>query len=179
MNQKEGCFHCYLCLAPQLKGKRHLASGVLFGQEQGLLPGGHVGVDLGGGDGAVAQEGLDIADVHAVFQQGGGEGVPEHMGRHMERGLRRFHIFVDDPPHRLGLEGISPAVDEDGAAAVDLLGKGLKVPPDQGGQLRRGQLEHPLLASLALDQQPQTADVQMEGAGGQLAKLRHPGPRAE
>ncbi len=123
------------------------------------MAGGYVGVDLGGGDGAVAQEGLDVADVHAVFQQGGGEGVAEHVGRDVEGGLGRLHVFVDDPPDRLGPEGPAPAVEEDGAAAVDLPGKGLEVPPGQGGELRRGQAEHPLLAPLALDQEPQAVGV--------------------
>jgi len=46
---------------------------------------GDVGVYLGGGDGAVAQQLLDIADIDAFFQEQGGKGVPERM-----RGNRLF-----------------------------------------------------------------------------------------
>ena len=41
---------------------------MLLRQELCLAGGGNVGVDLGGRDGAVAQEGLDIADVHSGLQ---------------------------------------------------------------------------------------------------------------
>jgi hypothetical protein len=40
----------------------------------------HVGVDLGGGDVGVAQQGLDDAQVGAAFQQVGGEGVAQDVG---------------------------------------------------------------------------------------------------
>ena len=39
--------------------------------------GGDVGVDFGGAGGFVAEEGLDVAEVGAVFEQVGGEAVAE------------------------------------------------------------------------------------------------------
>lgn len=42
-----------------------------------LFGGADVGVDLGGGEGAVAEDGLDVFDVYAFFQKEGGEGVAE------------------------------------------------------------------------------------------------------
>lgn len=41
---------------------------------------GDVGVDLGRGDGFVAEEGLDGTDVGAVAEEVGGEGVAEGVG---------------------------------------------------------------------------------------------------
>jgi hypothetical protein len=41
---------------------------------------GDVGVDLGGGDVGVAEQGLDDAEVCAALQQVGGEGVAQHVG---------------------------------------------------------------------------------------------------
>ncbi len=46
----------------------------------GQAVGGDVGVDLGGGDVGVAQQGLDHAQVGAAFQQVGGEGVAQDVG---------------------------------------------------------------------------------------------------
>ena len=41
----------------------------------------HVGVDLGGGDARVAEQGLDHPEVGAVRQQVGGEGVAQGVRR--------------------------------------------------------------------------------------------------
>ena len=74
-------------LSSARQGKGHPRPRVLLGEEQGLLAGGNMGVDLGGGDGAVAQKGLDVADIHPRLQQGGGEGVAEHMGGDVAGGV--------------------------------------------------------------------------------------------
>ncbi len=50
-------------------GRHHLGQAV----------GGDVGVDLGGGDVGVAEQGLDNAQVGAAFQQVGGEGVAQDV----------------------------------------------------------------------------------------------------
>ena len=49
--------------------KNHLGQAVL----------GDVGVDLGGGDVGVAEQGLDHAQIGPAFQQMGGEGMAQHM----------------------------------------------------------------------------------------------------
>ena len=41
---------------------------------------GDMGIDLGGGDVGMAQHLLDAAEIGAVVDQVGGEGVPEHVG---------------------------------------------------------------------------------------------------
>src|SRR6185312_6126949 len=51
-------------------GLHHLAQAVL----------GHVGVDLGGGDVGVAEQGLHGPKVRPALQQVGGEGVAQHVG---------------------------------------------------------------------------------------------------
>ena len=42
-----------------------------------MFGGTNVGIDLGSGEGAVAEDGLDVFDVYAFFQKEGGEGVAE------------------------------------------------------------------------------------------------------
>ena len=53
---------------------------MVFPHHLGQAVGGDVGVDLGGGDVGVAQQGLDDAQVGAAFQQMGGEGVAQDVG---------------------------------------------------------------------------------------------------
>lgn len=52
--------------------------------------------------------------------------MPEQNGCYMKRGLCRFHIFVDDPPHRLGLVALYTGVpDFPGDNALTALGVGI------------------------------------------------------
>ena len=46
-------------------------------EDDSLFGGTNVGIDLGSGEGAVAEDGLDVFDVYAFFQKEGGEGVAE------------------------------------------------------------------------------------------------------
>ena len=77
-------------------------------------------IDLGGGDRAVAQQGLDVADVHPGLQKQGGEGVAEHVRGHMGGDVNHPQVTDDDPPDRLGGEGAAPAVIQDPALSADL-----------------------------------------------------------
>ena len=71
----------------RLQGRRRVGERMLL-QHQLAQPGlEHVGVDLGGGDAGVAEQGLDHAEVGAVGEEVGGEGVAEGVGR--DRGRRR------------------------------------------------------------------------------------------
>ena len=52
-----------------------------------------MGVDFGGRDAGVAEEALDEADIHALFDEQRRRGVAEHVGRHAaldRRGLGDF-----------------------------------------------------------------------------------------
>ncbi len=51
----------------------------------GQAVGGDVGVDLGGRDVSVAQQGLNHAQVGPAFQQVGGEGVAQDVGADARR----------------------------------------------------------------------------------------------
>ena len=56
----------------------------------------HMGVDLGGGDVGVAEEGLDGADVGAVGKQVGGETVADDMGSHFFGNSGFDGVMFDD-----------------------------------------------------------------------------------
>ena len=53
--------------------------GVVLLDHLGEAVGGDVGVDLGGGDVGVAEQGLHDAQVGAAFEQVGGEGVTQDV----------------------------------------------------------------------------------------------------
>ena len=62
------------------------AAWTVVAHDAAQLGGGGVGVALGSLYGAVAQQRLDVADVHIVFEQHGGKGVPEHVRGHVRLG---------------------------------------------------------------------------------------------
>lgn len=62
-------------------------SWVFMVQDFLLLVGADVGIDLRGGDGAVSEDMLNVADVHVFLQQLCGEGMAKHMGRQMLGGF--------------------------------------------------------------------------------------------
>ena len=63
---------------------------------------GDVGVDLGGGEAGVAEELLDGAEVGAVLQQVGGEGVAEGVGADVVLGAGGEDVAVDDAADAAG-----------------------------------------------------------------------------
>ena len=71
------------------------------GQNIPLLGHCHVGIDFCNVDGAVPQHFLNVADIHIGFQQAGGKGMAEHMGRNMLLNGGQGGIFVDNSPDRL------------------------------------------------------------------------------
>ncbi len=56
---------------------------------------GHVGVNLGGRDAAVAEEFLDVADVDAGLDELRRGAVPQHVGRHAAADRRGTGEFVE------------------------------------------------------------------------------------
>ena len=79
-----------------------------------------VQVDLGGGNAAVAQVFLDVAQLHPLFHQQRGEGVAEHVRRDaaLDAGIRRKS--VDGPTGSLGRKGPS------GIAYEQIIGRFLR-----------------------------------------------------
>lgn len=81
-----------------------------------LLGGADVGVDLRGGEGAVAEDGLDVFDVHTFFQKEGCKGVAEGVGCYglEDTGFQSQFFYHDS--YRLGGQVASQTVDEEECA---------------------------------------------------------------
>lgn len=90
---------------------------------------GDVGVDLGGGDVGVAEDGLDGAEVGAVHEEVGGEGVAEGVGGDVFGDAGLFGVFLDDAFDGAGGEaavvaggggeaGVFAVVEEEGGEGV-------------------------------------------------------------
>ena len=159
--------------------KVHLAARMLFRQQDGLLPRGDVGIDLRRGNGAVAQQGLDVPDVHPRLQQSRRKGVPEHVRRHVTGRPGPFQVLCDDLPDGLRRQPPPAAVQKDRAGGPDLLRIDAAVFSGDSHDLRRRDLDDPLLSPLALDQQAQPVPVELERIRAQFAQLGDPDPRAE
>ena len=138
-----------------------------------------MGVDLGGRYGAVAQERLDIPYVHPGLQQRRGEGVAEHMGRDVACGPDALKAVMYDAPDGLRGHGSSAAIDKDGVLRGDLGGIPGNVCFHKLDQLRRGDLNDPLLSPLPPDQQAEAAVGQGHRLRRERAQLRDPQARAE
>lgn len=73
----------------------------------------YVGVYLGSGKGAVAEDGLDVFDVYAFFQKEGGEGVAKCVRGDGFEDAGFQGQFFDHDSYRLGREVAPQAVDEE------------------------------------------------------------------
>lgn len=78
------------------RGSRGLGSGVGGVVDFFHALGGDVGVDLGGAEAGVAEEGLDAAEVGAVVEEVGGEAVSELVRGDVDGEAGVFPVFVDD-----------------------------------------------------------------------------------
>ena len=65
---------------------------------------GYVGIDLGGGYVGVAEEGLDGAEVGAVFEEVGGEGVADDVGSDLSGDTGLYRVALHDALDRAGGE---------------------------------------------------------------------------
>ena len=54
-----------------------------------------VGVDFCDGQGAVAEEGLDVSNVCAIFEEEGCYGVAEHVWSYFAANARKDCVFID------------------------------------------------------------------------------------
>lgn len=159
--------------------KVHFVSRVPLSQDEGLPGGRDVGINFRCGNGAVAQQGLDVANVHPRVQQDGGKGVPEHMRGDVAVHCRLIHASGEDLPHPLGGQRLFPAVEQDAMPLVDRPLKSLQISLRQRDDLRRGDLQRPLFAPFAVNEQPQAATRQMEVIRRQAAQLGDPDTGAE
>ena len=101
-----------------------LFAGVV-GQD-GAVPGGgvDVGVDLGGEDGLVAQHFLDDAEVGPVFDEVGGKGVAEGVGRDFLLDAGGHGLVLDQFEDGDAAEGLSELVQEEVVFVLALGGDG-------------------------------------------------------
>ena len=83
---------------------------MLFSQQQRLLLGGHMCVDLCSGNRAMAKQGLNVAYIHSGLQQRRGKRMAKHMGRYMIRRTDSVQVFVDNTPDCLRGKRMPPSV---------------------------------------------------------------------
>jgi hypothetical protein len=76
-----------------------------------------VGVDLGGREGLVAQEFLDAAEVRAVVEEVGGEGVAEGVGGDGGVQADLDEVLVELAADGAGAEALAVLVEEEGDIA--------------------------------------------------------------
>ena len=142
---------------------------------QALQPlAGDVGVDGGGGDVGVAQQHLHGAQVGAVVEQVGGEGVAQGVGGQGGGDVGGFGLFFHDHPEHHPGHAATPGGDEQVAALL----------PTQDGRAALGQVAaQPLAGYLAeghqallgaLAQHPQHAVIQAHIQHPQAHQLTHP-----
>jgi len=74
-----------------------------------------MGVNLGGGDADMPQEFLHEADIPAAFEDVGGKGVAEGVGRVLFIGEGAFEIFFHDAISADAGEGFSESIEEEDA----------------------------------------------------------------
>ena len=86
---------------------------MLGGKDLSLLVHGHMGVDLGGGNGAMTEEMLDVLDIDISFQEESGKGMPEGVWGDVLLDVGQCCEFADDVPHRLVGEGSAQPVDKE------------------------------------------------------------------
>ena len=70
-----------------------------MGEDIPLLAHRHMSINLCSRNAAVPEEGLDIPQIHIGLQELGGEGVPEHMGRHMGMVFNPGEVLANHGSH--------------------------------------------------------------------------------
>ena len=150
-----------------------------FCQERRLPLRRNMGIDLRRGNGAVAEERLDIPDVHTGLQQRGGECMAEHMRRHRPCDMEPNQIPANDPPHGLLGERHFPIVQQQGICFMDLFSVAAAVDPHDMEDFRRFNLDDPFLPTLPVDQEPQFLLTELNSFWREPAQFGDPNPGTE
>src|SRR5947209_2300398 len=87
-------------LKREIRSSSRSWSGMEFLVNVAQAIGGYVGVHFGRADVGVAEQFLNDPEVRAVFQQMGGEAVPQHVGSHVASNARPAHTLFDPQPKR-------------------------------------------------------------------------------
>ena len=93
----------------------HVPSGVFQSEPPPAVLGIDMGVDLGGQDGAVPQEVLNLTDIRPVCHKLGGHRMAQHMRREMGGYPGRPCAFPEHETDGLGGQRLRVPVDEEGA----------------------------------------------------------------
>ena len=91
-----------------------LGMGMGFVVDVHELANGDVGIFLGGGEGLVAEEFLDGAEVGAIGEQMGSEGVAQGVGVQVPVHVGEANIFLDDAAHGALGEAAAGVIKKDG-----------------------------------------------------------------
>ena len=140
-------------------------------REDGGLPGGgvDVGVDLGGEDGFVAEHFLDDAEVGAVFDEVGGEGVAEGVGGDFLVDACDERLLLDEVEDGHPAERAAVFVEEGDVVEGRLGGCGASGQIGREGVRRHlAEGDEPLLVALADDAHEALLEVDvgdLQGAG--------------
>ena len=133
-----------------------------------------MGIDLGGGEVGMAEHDLHTAQVGAVFQQMGGKGVPEGMGRDTLADTGQIGPFFDDVPEGLTTHGVPQAGEKEELVVTGGI-EPVAAPLQVGVDPLTGRFtdrHQPLLVPLA--QGHQIADRQVDLAQLEPDQLRDP-----
>lgn len=116
-----------------------------------LLVGADVSVNLRGGDGAVSEDMLDVADIDIFLQQLCSEGMAEHMGRQMLGDFQGFLIAGNQQAHGLLGERVAKLVDEEEAAGFDFFLKHGPVGVEDFQYIRVADLQDAFFRAFSID----------------------------
>ena len=135
--------HVGTCKVPLLESGARV--GLVVGLAQAFL--GDVGVDLGGGERGVAEQRLDAAQVGAVVEQVGGEGVAQLVGGDPEGDRTELEVAVEQLVDRAGADAAAAFADEQRAGADG----GVAGVAVDGGERGSADRDDAFLAALAAD----------------------------
>ena len=136
-----------------------------------------MGVDLGGQDGAVSQEILDLADIRPVCHKLGGHRMAQHMRGEMGGYPGRPCAFPEHEADGLGGQRLRVSVDEEGARGGYLGGKHIRVFPQRIQGFRAADGDDALPMTLAHDAGGPIFEIHILRA--KRRRLRDPHARGE
>src|SRR3989454_881135 len=90
--------------------------GLAIGLQESL--GGDMGVSLRGGEGGMAEQLLDGAQVRPGVEKVGGERMAQRVGRDLPLDGAGQDVPVHDPPHASGVEARSPEIEKQGVLSA-------------------------------------------------------------
>jgi len=132
-----------------------------------------LGVDLGGHDGAVAEQGLDVFDVDVVFEQQGGEGVAKDVRGDLLGDIYAFGEAADEYADGLVGKFVAEAVDKEVAAGgFDFILIAVAVGLQGEKRVGVAELDHSLFAAFTVNGNGTCLEV--EGVAAEVGNFGYP-----